>query len=32
MKFWGKAALGLLAIVVVLVAVVAYRTITFKPA
>jgi carboxypeptidase PM20D1 len=32
MKFWGKIGLGLLALVGVLVAVVAYRTITFKPA
>jgi len=32
MKFWGKVGLGLLAVVVVLVAVVAYRTMTFKPA
>lgn len=32
MKFWGKVGLGLLAIVVVMVAVVAYRTATFKPA
>jgi carboxypeptidase PM20D1 len=32
MKFWGKIGLGLLAVVVLLVAVVTYRTITFKPA
>ncbi|MES2033946.1 MAG: M20 family peptidase [Pseudomonadota bacterium] len=32
MKFWGKIGLGLLAIIAVLVAVVAWRTATFKPA
>jgi len=31
MKLWGKVGLGLLAVVALLVAVVAYRTATFKP-